>query len=113
MPVVCTRHRDNVDQTSCRAPEFRIEITGENLNLANGAFAEIERNEEFCFGKIGPCLERIGAIDESIRVEVIHTAKIRSGFRVAIAGLGRTGNEYPQIQKFSAAHRQVVDEAAV
>src|SRR5262249_33114942 len=96
-----------------RTPEFRIEVTRQNLNLTNGALTEVKWHKEFCLGKIRPCLEGIGAIDESVRIKVIHTGEISSSFRVPIAGLGRTRNEYSQIQKLSASTRQVLDKSAI
>ena len=113
MPLVCARPGDDVDQSSRRSSEFRVEVAGQHLELANRALAEFEGHQEFCLGKIAPCLIRVGAIDKSAGVEMIHAGEICRGARVALAKLGGAGNQHAQIHELSTANRQALDESAI
>src|SRR5690349_11007209 len=110
MPVIRSGPRDDVDQTSRRSAEFGVEVSGQHLEFANCALADVERHEEFCFWQIGPRLVSVRAIDKPIGIEMIHAGKIRRGLCVTVAKLGCPGNEDAQIEELSASDRQIIDE---
>src|SRR5215468_9964191 len=113
MQLSCARHRHDVHQAARRSPEFRVEVSIQDLEFANRTLAEFKRHEEFRFRKIRPRLISIRSVDKSLRIKVIHSGEVGGGARVTIAELSRSGYEDSQIEELAASNRQVFKKSPI